>query len=166
MKNESDFKSAFCKSIRSAKGYATKLAAPMISGIPDIYAIMPGYMPVLLEAKWFGEITSYSFNRKIKYSALQVDWLNETNKVQNFSSFGLMGLKYEGHIYCVLTPFHVTHISHEFKRRFPYCVLDKKMFDVKELFLYSQVPLMQIQPLHRLTPHNVPVNINNGATPP
>jgi hypothetical protein len=147
MQNEADFKRIFCKSIKNDKGFTMKLAAPMFGGIPDIYCIYPGYMPVLLEAKWLGDVVE-QFSRKIPLSALQLHWLEETNKVQNYSSFGLVGFTHGPLTYAVLTDHNVTQINHGFKNTWPYCIYNpqSKFFDVRSIFRYSRIPMMNLQP--------------------
>ena len=49
MNNEASFKKIFCDSVKRDKGFTMKLAAPMFGGIPDLYIIYPGYMPILLQ---------------------------------------------------------------------------------------------------------------------
>ena len=152
MQNEADFKKIFCKSIKNDKGFTMKLAAPMFGGIPDLYCIYPGYMPVLLEAKWLGELTAL-FDRKIPLSALQLHWLEETNKVQSSSSFGLVGFVHGPLIYAVLTDHNVTQIDHTFKKHWPYCIYNPstRFFDVRSLFGYSHIPVMNLQPIKNWT---------------
>lgn len=155
MRNEADFKTKFCKSVKEDKGFTIKLAAPMMGGIPDIYCIYPGYMPVLLEAKWLGDLTKY-FNRKIPYSKLQIHWMQETNKVQKHSSFGLIGFKHQDNIYCVLMDHYVENINHGFKAIHPYCMYYNKRLQVDNMFHTSYIPMMNTQPLQHLTRHVFP----------
>lgn len=151
MRNEAEFKKIFCNSVKRDKGFTIKLAAPMFGGIPDLYCIYPGYMPVLLEAKWLGDLT-HLFSRKIPLSALQLYWLEESNKVQPHSSFGLVGFKHEGITYAVLTSYNVTQINYAFKNNWSYCSYNPatKLFDVHNLFATSPIPMMNLQPLKRL----------------
>lgn len=136
MKNEADFKKVFKTSVKARKGFAISLAAPMLAGIPDLYCILPGYIPILLEAKWLGEINSVVFNRKIPYSPLQVHWMEECNKVNPFSAFGLIGFKRNGTVYAVLVPFHVKKIAYNFEEMFTYAVYSKKTktFELDDVF--------------------------------
>ncbi len=152
MQNVAAFKKIFCKSVKDDNGFTMKLAAPMFGGIPDLYVIYPGYMPILLEAKWLGDLTPL-FSRKIPFSALQMHWLEETNKVQAHSSFGLIGFTYGCLTYAVLTDFHVIQINHGFQNMWPYCIYNSKTkrFDVRTLFKYSPVPIMNMQPIRELT---------------
>lgn len=101
MKNENEFKTAFKKSVKAQGGFSISLAAPMLVGIPDLYVIMPGYMPILLEAKWIGEV-NYKFKRKIQYTEMQKHWINECCEVKRYSAMGLVGLKLNKFYYAFL----------------------------------------------------------------
>ena len=103
MKNEAEFKSVFKKSVRAQGGFSISLSAPMLSGIPDLYVIIPGFMPVLLEAKWLGSL-GRKFKRKIQYSPLQRHFLDECNKIKVNSALGLIGFKWEDNIWASLKP--------------------------------------------------------------
>lgn len=151
MKTEADFKKAFCKSLRHFKGTSIKLACPTFNGVPDLFVIAQGFMPVLLEAKWFGEIKAHNFNRKIPYTALQVDWINECHKVQPYSALGLIGFKFQGETYCVLVESGTTHMNYGFKACQPWVVLKDGKFDIQDLFTQSQIPMMQLQYKYGLT---------------
>ena len=163
MQNEAEFKRIFCNSIKKDKGFTMKLAAPMFGGIPDLYVIYPNYMPILLEAKWLGDVTTL-FSRKIPFSALQLHWLEETNKVQEFSSFGLVGFTHGPLTYGVMTGYNVTQINHSFKTMWPYCIYNSasKTFDVRGLFQHSDVPLMNLQPNRSLTEPLCFANVNSS----
>ena len=167
MRNEADFKKIFCKSIKEDGGFTMKLAAPMFGGIPDIYCIYKGFMPVMLEAKWLGEVAS-PFNRKIPFSDLQKHWLEECNKTQPHSAFGLVALIQGPLTYAVLTDYTTTHINSAFKDEFPYCIYssEDKRFDVRSLFKHSSIPMMKMQhvkDLHRTIDYDIiGVNDNSG----
>lgn len=104
MKNEADFKRIFKRSVKSEGGFALSLAAPMLAGIPDLYVVMPGYLPVLLEAKWLGEVKD-KFKRKVKYSPLQRVWIEECHSIVKYSALGLVGFKLNKQIIAALVPF-------------------------------------------------------------
>ena len=162
VKDEAAFKTVFKKSIKADKGFSISLAAPTISGIPDIYTIYPGYIPLLLEAKFFKEVTP-KFSRKINYSPLQLIWLNECNKVNPFTAYGLMGFKWQGEIWCCLTPFHVTQLDFMFASKFPHCLYNPKtkLFDVKYMFGHSSIPKLDFYNNYpaNLTKPDLPVNV-------
>lgn len=103
MNDEAGFKSHFKKSARKQGGYCISLAAPMISGIPDLYCIMPGFVPVLIEAKWLGTLND-KFKRKIQYTPMQRMVLDEVNTVYPNAALGLIGFKYKGKLHSVLKP--------------------------------------------------------------
>lgn len=127
-----------------------KLACPTFNGVPDLYVISRGHMPILLEAKWLGEITAHNFNRKINYTAMQVNWLKESNEVQPNSALGLIGFKFQGEIYCVLVGHEASQLNYGFKRMWPWVVYKNKMFDIQDLFDQSNVPRMALHSLYRL----------------
>lgn len=160
MKNEAEFKAIFKKSIKAEKGFSLSLAAPMIAGIPDLYCTIPGYLPVLLEAKYLKNVT-LKFNKKIPFSALQLLWMEECSKTNPFTAFGLVGFKWAGETFCVLTPFHVTQIDSTFANKFPHCLYNPKtkLFDVKSLFGHSSIPKLNYYNNYPRLTHNV-----NGAT--
>lgn len=161
MKNESDFKSVFKRSIKAEKGFSLSLAAPTISGIPDLYSIIPGYIPVLLEAKWLKEVTT-KFSRKIPYSALQEVWLTECNRVNPFTAYGLIGFKWQSEIFACLTPFHIKYIDFTFASKFPHCIYNPKtkLFDIKSLFGHSSIPKLNFYNNYApcLTNTEIPIN--------
>jgi hypothetical protein len=148
VKNEAEFKRIFKKSVRAAKGFCLTLAAPMLSGIPDLYVIMPGYIPVLLEAKFMGNINKPTFNRKIPYSPLQVEWLSRCNDVYKHSALGLLGVIHQGKKYCILTQATQTHLSNNLEGNSAAAVeMSNKLFDIEGLFIRSLVP--RLQPQHK-----------------
>lgn len=147
MKDEKDFKKVFKSSVKRHKGFALSLAAPMLVGIPDLYVAMPGYAPVLLEAKWLGEIKRDSFFRKIPFTGLQTHWLEEVNNVSKNCALGLIGMIYQNRIHCILlnvgTPLFY-QLNRTFKTESPYVLYDmtSKSFNLTELFNQSNIPLM------------------------
>lgn len=152
MKNEADFKAKFKKSVKYHRGFALSLAAPMLVGIPDMYVALPEYLPILLEAKWLGEIKRDKFKRKIPFTAMQMHWLTECDNVLPYSAMGLIGFEYKEQIYAVLvkpgTPyfyeltdgFLVNCANVVCKRK--ETNIDYSQFDVTDLF--KQVPIPRI----------------------
>lgn len=143
MKDEAQFKSAFRKSLRAAHGFSLALAAPMLAGIPDIYSIVPGYMPVLLEAKWLKDVNAHNFNRKINYSAMQKLWIKSACEVQEYAAMGLIGFKFKDKTYAVLVYDGIDNINYAFETTHPTVVYEKG-FDVVNLFKQSKVPQMPL----------------------
>jgi hypothetical protein len=143
MKNEAEFKTIFCKSARKQKGYSLRLAAPVLPGIPDMYIVMPGYMPVLLEAKWM-VVDIPKFDRQIKYRPMQLNYAHQVNKVQPHALMGLIGVKYLDCIYAILMDIHPTEnrISDSFFRTCDKVALQGGYFDVDCLFRRSPIPLL------------------------
>lgn len=137
MKNEAEFKTAFKKSVTKQKGYSISLAAPMISGIPDLYVIMPGFVPLLLEAKWFGEVSS-TFIRKIPYTKAQLFMLQNVHRVGPGTAFGLIGYKLDGKYYATLVdPIYESCTYHQQS-----VIYAEKAFDVLKLLRYNGVPVL------------------------
>lgn len=137
MKNEAEFKAAFKKSVIKQRGYSVSLAAPMISGIPDLYVIMPAFAPILLEAKWFGEV-SPTFERKIPYSKLQLSMLQNVWRIGPGTAYGLIGYKLDGKYRAVLVSPSYDFCAHYFQS----VVYAEKAFDVLSLLKYNGVPLL------------------------
>lgn len=148
MKNESEFKSAFKRSVRRYKGFSMSLAAPMISGIPDMFIVMPGYMPLLLEAKWLGEISRERFSRKVLYTPLQLLWIGECHDVNPYTAMGLAGCIYKGKIHAILlahgTP-QFYQLSSCFLTDCSYSTMsaETKVFDIPDMF--SKVPIPRLE---------------------
>lgn len=164
MKDEAAFKTVFKKSIRADKGYSLSIAAPMISGLPDLWVSYPNYLPILLEAKFMKEVTQ-KFKRKINYSPLQKVLLEECNKANPFTAYGLIGFKWMGETFAVLTPFHVEQIDFTFASKFPHCLYNPKtkLFDVKYMFGHSTIPKLNFYnnypgPNKGLTEHTISAN--------
>lgn len=114
MNNEADFKKAFCNCAAKQGGYTFKIAMSTMSGLPDLYCIVPGYIPVLLEAKWMREVPENGkFKRKIPYRPLQQDYLTNCNRVIRGSAWGLIGLDCgENKYVCLMDP-QVPIITHD-----------------------------------------------------
>lgn len=103
--NEAKFKSAFRKSVTQHKGFSIALSAPMISGLPDMYCCLPEFLPILLEAKWLGEITRDKFSRKVPFTEMQQHWIQCCDNVSPYSAMGLVGFKYRNLYYAVLVKY-------------------------------------------------------------
>lgn len=147
MKNEAAFKVHFRKSVTKHKGFSLALAAPMISGIPDMYIIMPGHIPILIEAKWLGTIKKRDFRRKVQFTPLQALWLGECHKITPYSAMGLVGLIYNDKLHAVLVA-HGTEqfqtMTHDFQDQCAFLSVDKEKdyFNIPELF--QKVPIPRI----------------------
>lgn len=153
MKNEAEFKTLIKKSVSSQKGYSMSLAAPMLSGIPDLYVVMPCYIPVLLEAKWLGEIKRPSFSRKVPFSAMQDLFLKSCHEVSPYSAMGAVGFIYQDQIHCSLVAYG-TPLYYNFSQQFKIdaawvtrSAITKKL-DILELF--GKVPIPKIRPIQGL----------------
>jgi hypothetical protein len=103
--NEAKFKTAFKKSVKAHKGHSLSLAAPMLVGLPDLWVAIPEYIPVLLEAKWLGEITKDKFSRKVPFTPMQQHWIQQCCLVTRCSAMGLVGFKWRGLYYAVLVEY-------------------------------------------------------------
>lgn len=148
MKNEADFKSAFKKSVKAQKGFCLSLAAPMIAGIPDLYVVINGFIPVLLEAKWLGEIKKTPFSRKVNYTEMQKHWITECNRVQPYTALGLVGVKY-GKSLCSCYIQEVSKEDNYITSSAEHFVnMVDKHFDVIQLFELIKVPKVNKEVIH------------------
>lgn len=142
MKDEAAFKKRFKASVRAQGGFSISLAAPMMPGIPDLYCVMPGFAPVLLEAKWMKELP-FLFNRKPKFTELQKHFIASCNKVHPGIAWGLIGGKYDKRIFACLAPPSMNIHSHYINSdNVSFLVKQSEFFDIRKLFeLY--VPRME-----------------------
>lgn len=141
MKNEAAFKTIFKNSIKAMGGYSLSLAAPMISGISDLYVNAPTYSPILLECKWLGSLTR-TFNRKIPITPIQKFVLDECCRANLNTAFGLVGFEWNGETYAVLITPEITQLTFRFEDSFPYAVYSRqsKTFDLTKMFEASKIP--------------------------
>lgn len=154
MKNEADFKKAFKLSVKTQKGFSLSLAAPTFAGIPDLYVIMPEYIPVLIEAKWLGEIKRDTFFRKIPFTEMQIHWIDKCHNITPYSALGLIGFIYKGIPHAALVV-HGTPLFYTFSSSFltdcshvKYSAeSNDRRFDVEKLF--SGVPIPKIGNAHK-----------------
>lgn len=136
-------------SVKNQRGYAMSLAAPTFAGLPDLYIIMPEYMPILLEAKWLGEIKRDTFFRKVPFTEMQMHWIDKCHNITPYSAMGLIGFIYKKEIHAALVA-HGTPLFYTFTNSFlTTCsyvkydpALSTKRFDVEKLF--SNVPIPKI----------------------
>lgn len=145
MENENEFKNLFKKSVLNCKGYCLSLAAPMIAGLPDLFVVIPSYMPILLEAKFLGEIKRDKFSRKIPFREMQIYWINKCDSVLPYSAMGLIGFYYQEELYSVLVKYGTPHfytINSSFLTDCAWVKLHNKSFNVTELF--HKVPIPRI----------------------
>lgn len=159
MKNEADFKKHFKASVRAQGGFSISLAAPMLPGIPDLYVVMPGFAPVLLEAKWLKEVP-LRFKRTLKFTELQKNFINHCNKVLNGSAWGLIGFQIGSTKLAILhnPNFQLLWDGSQFPA--PVTInTQKEFFDVSTLFT-GQVPKMNLT--YTPTCGNVPVDAQIG----
>lgn len=143
MKNEAEFKTKFKKSVSAQKGSTISLSAPVFPGIPDLYCIMPSYMPILLEAKWLGEVERDTFARKMQYTAMQLRWLEECDQINAYSALGLAGFKWKNAYYAVMVPCNSKFfncIAESFLEGSAYSVLTNGKFDVMSMFEKIPIP--------------------------
>lgn len=138
MKTEAEFKTTFKKSVKLQGGFSISLAAPMLSGIPDLYVIMPGFTPILLEAKWLGTVGK-KFSRKIQYTKLQHFYLKECCKIRDYTAMGLVGYKRDNDYWCTLVhPSKDVLDNTSMDEHFS--LYENKMFYIKSLFEYYPIP--------------------------
>lgn len=156
MRDEKDFKRHFKKSVSAQGGFSISLAAPMLAGTPDLFVTMPGYAPVLLEAKFLKELPIY-FNRKAGFTELQKHYLNNCNKVHKGIAWGVVGAHYDDKfIYCCLVdPNH--NITHNELCNGVLIRNQKEMFDIQALF-EPHVPKMQVSYQTKPLTSDIPVD--------
>lgn len=149
MKNEAQFKIQFKKSVRAHHGFAISLAAPMLVGIPDLWVCIPEFMPILLEAKWIGEITRDKFSRKVPFTDMQTHWIRSCDEILPYSAMGLIGFKYKDDYRAALVKYGTQHyyqISNSFLQDCANVPLrgakEQRHFDITDLF--HQVPIPRI----------------------
>lgn len=113
MKDEADFKKAFCKSVSEYGGFTFKIAMPVMPGLPDLYCVMPKHIPVLLEVKYIRDVPEVGvFKRKIPYRPLQQHYLREAIKVVRGSAWCLLCLDHgDKQVYGLIHP-DVAEITH------------------------------------------------------
>lgn len=172
MKSEAEFKKIFKKSVKYYKGFAISLAAPMLIGIPDLYVIMPGYMPVLLEAKWLGKIIRSHFHRKLQFTDMQINYINECCNVQHLAAFGLIGLIHYDEITAILvkygTPlFYILDSSYlnecGYSKLYTKGGKTHQVFDIPKMFEIAQIPKINInKPIH--ISHEIPCGSSLNLT--
>jgi hypothetical protein len=140
MKNETEFKNLIKKSVRAQKGFSISLAAPMLGGIPDLYVLARGFIPILLEAKWMGELKP-GFNRKIKFRPLQKNYIDECNTIKECSAFCIVGFKFDNKISSIMTVHDsICHDRVKVELDHMNFIGDNKLFDISNMFAYAGVP--------------------------
>jgi len=117
---ESEFKKIFKDSVKHYGGLAISLSANFNPGLPDLYILMPGCTPVMLEAKFLKKVND-KFSRKILYSPLQKKFLKDSNSITPNSSLGLVGFKYKGQLRACLVNHRIETIDNDFEG---YCATD------------------------------------------
>lgn len=135
---ENDYENLFISSVKKQGGHAFKIKMSSIGGLPDLCCFMPGYSPVLLEAKLIKDV-GLKFKRTIHYSKLQVELLKNCNKVNSvLTAYGLIFIKdYDGKDACILMDPEVPTITHNdilsLEPGYIYIQRDKAL-DVNNLF--------------------------------
>lgn len=143
LRDEAHFKKLFKASVRLQKGYSLSLSAPVLPGLPDLYVVMPGYMPVLLEAKLIKNIERDTFKRKIEYSPMQLKYATEVNKVQSHAMMGLICIQHKSTEWCIMAQIVEgveQRISHEMLPYLPKVSRRAEGFDVDYLFSQTSIP--------------------------
>lgn len=157
MKNESEFKALFKKSVKRQRGFSLSLAAPMVVGIPDLFVVMPGFMPIMLEAKFLGEIKRDKFNKKIPFTEMQMHWIKECHEVNPYTAMGLIGFYFKDALHACLVAYG-TPMFYQFSNCFltdcSYSTqsTQTKMFDVASMF--TKVPIPRINNFHTRIEHD------------
>jgi hypothetical protein len=146
MKTESDCKLVFKKSIRCIGGVSYSLNSAIQSGLPDLYVNIPGRIPLLVEAKYIKD-PSDKFNRKINYSAIQENILNECEKIQKGSAWGAIFIKLGRDYYMVFVSPGVSHISYLFREKHAWAKYNKslKLFELDNFLEVCKIPFVHTE---------------------
>jgi len=147
---ETEFKRDFKRSVRQYGGLAISLSANHYAGLPDLYILLPGYTPLLVEAKFLKKINT-KFKRKIPYSPLQRKLLDDCNTIQHGTAFGLVGFSHNKRLHACLVPYSIESIDHNYEQ---YCGVSSLTNSDK----YFDVPLM----LDKLGLNNVKRNSDSS----
>lgn len=129
--NEASFKSLIKKSVKAQGGFALSLAAPMVNGLPDLYVAMPGFIPILLEAKWM----QFGPTRKINITPLQRKTLEHCNNATPYSAFILCGYKIGQTICATICSYEQTHLNKEHS----YVFTINNEFSISSLFYNAAI---------------------------
>lgn len=173
MKNEAEFKTMFKRSVSYERGMSISLAAPMLVGTPDLYVAMPGFLPILIEAKWLGTITKDTFKRKVQYTPMQRMYLTQIHNIVPYGAVGLVGFKFQGQTWAVMLPCDNSHfdsITHSFVTETANCLLLKatplmpRRFSVSMLF--DQVPIPRLARGHNELSGRIRSDIPNTLASP
>lgn len=150
MKNEAEFKRLIKQSVKAQKGYSQSLAAPMFPGIPDLYVVMPSFIPILLEAKWLGDIPREVFSRTLKFTPMQIEWIAKCHEITPYSAMGIVGFQYNKKIHAALVAYGTelfTTFTHEFITHCSYTICNSETKKLDILSLFANVPIPRISPL-------------------
>lgn len=137
MKNEAEFKSIFCDKVKKIGGYTIRLAGPLVSGLPDIYCSVPTYVPLLLEAKFMKGLKE-NFERKIQITPIQKHILDGCWKSNPRTAYILLGVEYEGNIYCGMLPHSTQKLYDQHILTFQKII--KNNIDIGALFYRTSIP--------------------------
>lgn len=148
MKTEKDYEEMFITCVKQQGGHAFKIKMSSINGLPDMYCVMPGFVPVLLEAKLIKDVGA-KFKRTIHYSKLQTELLKNCNKVNPLHTvaYGLVFVKgYMEQDYCTLmepeiptlTNYDITSLRHGLVGIHSYGLNVKDLFHATVPALYQK----------------------------
>ena len=143
--NETAFKLLFKKSVEHHGGVAISLNSSFYAGLPDLYILVPGYTPCLVEAKFLKDVGP-TFKRKINYSPVQRSILDKTSKLCEHASLGLVGYKQGKQLIAALVPSKLEHITHDCHHAGTSISIRGKFFDIPGMFKHvteNKIPLIQ-----------------------
>ncbi len=136
--NETQFKRIFRDSVEKIGGFAFPISMSIMNGLPDLYCVIPGHIPVLLEAKWLKDIPECGkFKRKTPYRPLQRDYLKNSIKVAKGSAWCLMGIDCGEKKFCGFIHPDIEVITDAFTIDQDGCIPITDTIDVKHLFELS-----------------------------
>lgn len=94
---EVDIQRSILDLVRDVGGFGFKMSNQFLSGVPDLFVVLPTFAPVLMEVKNEGEVKETTI-RKVGVTPLQREKLLRLNQLGNFgmvaTAFKLNGENY------------------------------------------------------------------------
>ena len=141
MKCEAEAKSTLKRSVRAYGGCSFSLNSSFHTGLPDLYIAFPGRIPILVEAKFFKDLTP-NFAKKIPYSKIQKWTLDELNVVQKGSAWGCMFIKSGRDYFMFFVPSDISFIDYKFGLLYTCAKYNKtlKIFELDKMLERCKIP--------------------------
>ena len=113
-------------------GFALSLSVPSFPGTPDLFVVVPGFVPTMLEAK-----RQLFPTRQIKATAIQRKILTRINNACSNTAFVVVFYESDDSEWATLVKPHTLYLKDE-KEALPVRITDK-FIDVKSLFTANGV---------------------------